>query len=370
MVMNDDIASDAQRKARIEERWKRIQAKLVVEDDENAKHLLPMEEKPLEEELAENVKRKIKKYNDSINTKLFHASQRITDFTKNTDFKESKRKKEYLKQINHLDDKITNEREAVKELTLDLDEKWQDIALLRIPQEMYKAMLQQKQEYQQLLKRKVNLMKELGDYFHIRKEGYTALFKSQESTINNLITKSHSEIKHFGSETTNKLIQIECAFVEERRGILEHKQKEIDGIFENRRKQELTMLDKENENQVGYYLGLKELRQNDYEKFQSIKTQLEKKIMVLVQDLEDVRAKYQLNYEKLMYNYVILKEREKDNLTTVSNQKKRFKRLREALVNTKHKYETLDIEFQKENNQLSEEYKRITRQYKELRKKI
>merc|ERR1712173_474465 len=102
---------------------------------------------------------------------------------------------------------------------------------------------------------------------------------------------------------------------------------------DDRRKQELTMLDKENDKQIEYYVGLEKLRQDDYTKFQLIKSQLENKIMVLVQDLEDVRAKYQLNYEKLMYNYVILKEREKDNLTTVSNQKKRFKRLRDALVN-------------------------------------
>lgn len=368
-MTDDDLFSDNGRKQRMEERWKRIQAKLY---DDNGKNGIQLQEEelPIEVILAEKVKAKLKKYQDQIDTKFFNASQKISDFIKSTDFKESKRKKDYVKQIKQMEAKIEEEQASVKEEQMDLDEKWQDIANIAVPQEMYKAMVHQKREYQKLLDRKITLMKELEDYFYARKEGYTALFKSEEMTVKNIIIKSRAEVAQLKKDIKEKLMQIECSLVEEQRGIVVNKQNEIDEIFEKRREQELTMLDKENEKQIEYFVDLDQLRQDDEEKFKTVKTELTKKIMIMVQDLEDVRAKYQLNYEKLMYNYAILKEREKDNLATVSNQKKRFKRLRETLANAKNKYETLDKEFQKKNNQLSEEYRRITRQYKELRKKF
>lgn len=46
-----------------------------------------------------------------------------------------------------------------------------------------------------------------------------------------------------------------------------------------------------------------------------------------------MRATYQLNHEKLLYNFQVLQEREKENKDTVAFQKRKFKRLKEVFKN-------------------------------------
>merc|ERR1712048_1404723 len=108
------------------------QAKLY---DDNGKNGIQLQEEelPIEVILAEKVKAKLKKYQDQIDTKFFNASQKISDFIKSTDFKESKRKKDYVKQIKQMEAKIEEEQASVKEEQMDLDEKWQDIANIAVP---------------------------------------------------------------------------------------------------------------------------------------------------------------------------------------------------------------------------------------------
>lgn len=51
----------------------------------------------------------------------------------------------------------------------------------------------------------------------------------------------------------------------------------------------------------------------DTEEYNKIKIQLETEIQYLEQQLEQIRALYQLNTEKLEYNYRVLNERDIEN---------------------------------------------------------
>lgn len=93
---------------------------------------------------------------------------------------------------------------------------------------------------------------------------------------------------------------------------------------------------------------------------------LETDIATLEQHLENMRATYQLNTEKLEYNYRVLVERDHENQATVTQQKRKISRQRDILVNLKQKYNDTDRKYQDDNAKLTDEYRRITEQFKDL----
>lgn len=72
---------------------------------------------------------------------------------------------------------------------------------------------------------------------------------------------------------------------------------------------------------------LEQLRIHDAEEYNLVKIKLETDVKVLEQQLQQMRATYQLNIEKLEYNYQILKKREEENGTILSSQKRKITRL-------------------------------------------
>ena len=82
--------------------------------------------------------------------------------------------------------------------------------------------------------------------------------------------------------------------------------------------------------------------------------------------MEDMKAVYRLNEEKLEFNHKVLKEREKVNSNTITGLKNKDRRSREILSTVKKKFETQSFQYQRENVKLTEDYKKFTKQFKEL----
>lgn len=111
-----------------------------------------------------------------------------------------------------------------------------------------------------------------------------------------------------------------------RRQMLEGNRNQIDECFENRRAMELQILDSKLKRDQKYQDDLDELRLRDTEDYNKLKMNLENNVQLLEQQLEEMRSTYQLNTEKLNYNFQVLKEREKENMDTVDHQKRKLKR--------------------------------------------
>jgi chromosome segregation ATPase len=106
------------------------------------------------------------------------------------------------------------------------------------------------------------------------------------------------------------------------------------------------------------------------EDYNLLKVRLETDIQNLEQHLETMRATYQLNTEKLEYNYRVLVERDHENQSTIQQQKRKIARLRDLLSNLKAKHSEMEKHSQDENVKLTEEYKRVTELFKDLQSKF
>ena len=74
--------------------------------------------------------------------------------------------------------------------------------------------------------------------------------------------------------------------------------------------------------------------------------------------LPSIRPQYQLNQEKLDYNYRVLVERDSENSTTIKQQKKKLTRMADVLSSLKAKYAREEKRYRQENQDLTEGYKR------------
>lgn len=84
------------------------------------------------------------------------------------------------------------------------------------------------------------------------------------------------------------------------------------------------------------------------------------------QQLQQMKATYQLNQEKLAYNYQVLQKRDEENAKTKAQQKRKITKLQDALTNLKKKLVVQIKKFNDENQQISEEYKRVTDMFNDL----
>ena len=115
---------------------------------------------------------------------------------------------------------------------------------------------------------------------------------------------------------------------------------------------------------------IEDLIVHDSEEYNKLKIKLETDIQTLEQQLEEMQATYQLNTEKLEYNYRVLTERDNENSTTLQQLKRKQTKLKDALSALMARYHETDARDRKKNDELTDQYRSITKQYKDLQSKF
>lgn len=156
--------------------------------------------------------------------------------------------------------------------------------------------------------------------------------------------EQYQSFKHTLREESEK---IERALLQARHEMIDENTKEIEGLLESRRVSErcvdpvfiaakalsspifeIRRNMEDRANRVDSNLNeLENLRTSDGEEYNVVKIKLETDVQVLEQQLQQMRATYQLNTEKLEYNYQVLKKRDEENGMILSAQKRKITRL-------------------------------------------
>lgn len=115
---------------------------------------------------------------------------------------------------------------------------------------------------------------------------------------------------------------------------------------------------------------MEQLRVSESEDYNLLKLKLESEVQLLEQQLSQMRVTYQLNQEKLEYNYQVLKKREEENGSIIGAQKRKINRLAEQLNILKVKSVKQDKSLSQENSALNNDFDNLNQQYKQLFKKF
>ena len=228
----------------------------------------------------------------------------------------------------------------------------------------------QKRSCNMIIESKERLIRQFQVQLKMKDEEYVKAGKCQAEDVEAILERMTTQYKQLQADYDEELDKIEVSFLAERGDLLSNNKVEIDALFEKRRSMEMQYMDDKQKKEEEYQREIEELRVKDAEDYNKLKIKLETDIQTLEQQLEEMRATYQLNTEKLEYNYRVLTERDMENMQTLQQQKRKLTRLKDALSQLMQKCAATDAADKHRNQELTEEYRRITKQYKDLQAKF
>ncbi|XP_020769502.2 dynein regulatory complex protein 1 isoform X1 [Odocoileus virginianus] len=299
---------------------------------------------------------------------LLCGTELVTNIQVATDTREIHRRVEEEEIKRQRLEKLENEVKTSQDKFDEITVKWEEGKQRRIPQELWEMLNAQQGHCAGLIEDKNKLISELQQELKIKDDQYVKDLKKQSDDICLLLERMEEQVKNVMKTFRQELQNIEKAFEVERQELLTSNKKKWERALQAHNAKELEYLMNRIKKVEDYEKQLNKQRVWDCEEYNTIKIKLEQDVQILEQQLQQMKATYQLNQEKLEYNFQVLKKRDEESTVIKSQQKRKINRLHDVLNNLRSKYNKQVKQFQEENQSLTSDYKRLVLQFKELQK--
>ena len=175
--------------------------------------------------------------------------------------------------------------------------------------------------------------------------------------IEKLIKNMKYQYQRMREDYNNQLKTIEAEFENERADILARNLKEIEDLFTEHRVLENNYLTQRQHDEEENAKQLEDVMSQDANKQNEQKIKLETEMQILEKCMEDMKAIYTLNEEKLKFNYEVLFEREGVNKKMMKTLQNRRRRAKITLSEVNKQFRIQSSRFQQQNIRLTNEYK-------------
>ena len=351
---------------RIKIRRQRIASRQASEDPEKGDQRNEKSEEQLKSKGSQAVADSLA----SLDKKKFDGIDRVTMIRVTADWRETQRRVKEEKQKQDRLQRLQEEAVRSGKANAAVEMRWAELLDQNMPQELHNDIEAQKAACAEIIASKDGVIREFQFQLKGKDEEYVKALKEQTEDVQELLNRMRHEFKELQEAYEAELESIEDAYLTERDELLQSNRKHIDDLFEKRREMELTYMEKKNQREEQYQKEIEDLLVKDSEEYAKLKIKLETDIQTLEQQLEEMRATYQLNTEKLEYNYRVLTERDNENSNTLNQLKRKQNKLKDMLSAIVQKYHDTDTRDRKKNDELTEEYRRITKQYRDLQAKF
>ncbi|KND01052.1 uncharacterized protein SPPG_04144 [Spizellomyces punctatus DAOM BR117] len=366
---------DASREARIASRKRRMEARRLarmkpekMEDASTARRTKKPEPSQAE---AGKSKSQVSASKQRIESTKQASNDQVTSVRVSLVAREDGRRQEEARKVQQWNRKRDEERNRSSEMGTEIEDAWNKVlGTSGGPYELYELLTEQKHACGNLIGVKNKLIEEYVAELKSKDDEYVKELKRQAEEIDALLSRMEANHRAFQTTLREELEQIERAFVEERTELIDANVKDVDTLFETRAANEAKYMEERGNRVEDHVQQLEALRVHDAEEYNLVKIKLETDVQVLEQQLQQMRATYQLNTEKLEYNFQVLKKRDEENGTILGAQKRKITRLTDHLNTLKAKLSKQEKTYQQEYMGLTDDYKRITEQFKELQKKF
>ncbi|KAM9616575.1 dynein regulatory complex protein 1 isoform 6-T6 [Morphnus guianensis] len=257
---------------------------------------------------------------------LFDGTQMVTNIQVAADLRETQRRAEEAELKLQRVEKLENEAKSSTYKFEEITSKWALAKEMTIPQELWQLLNQQQQQCALLLEEKNKLIGELQQELKNKDERYVWAIKKQSDDIHLLLERMEEQIRLMLKNYRHELLQIEKAFELERRELLDNNRKKWEEAIQAHNAQELEYLHARMRKVEEFEKQLNQLRVQDEEEYNSMKIQLENDVQNLERQLQQMKAVYQLNQEKLEYNLQVLRKQDEENTIIRSQQKRKLNR--------------------------------------------
>uniref|UniRef100_A0A8B9QPK6 Dynein regulatory complex protein 1 n=1 Tax=Anas platyrhynchos TaxID=8839 RepID=A0A8B9QPK6_ANAPL len=297
---------------------------------------------------------------------LFEGTQMVTNIQVAADSRETQRRAEEAELKQQRLKKLENEAKSSAYEFEKISSKWALAEDVTVPQELWQLLNQQQQQCSLLLEEKNKLIGELQQELKNKDEQYVQAMKKQSEDIHLLLERMEEQIR-ISAENLPPQTQ---TFEFERRELLDSNRKKWEEAIQAHNTKELEYLHARMRKVEEFEKQLNQLRVQDEEEYNSMKIQLENDVQNLERQLQQTKAAYLLNQEKLEYNLLVLKKQDEENTIIRSRQKRKINRLHSSLNNLRTKLDKQEKQFREENQSLAADCERITGQCKEVQKRM
>jgi len=307
---------------------------------------------------------------DALDVLKYDTINEVTQIRVQTDNRENRRR---IIEEQKRDQRLNGLRaEAISSTakTEELSNYWNELDDIHMPQALQAEIDKQKNACHEITASKDRLIKQFQLELKIKDEEYVKMLKSQAEDIELLIKRMRQQFYQLRQEYELQLENVEQQFLNERQEMIASNQQAIEDLFDQRKGMELKYMEKKQKQSQDYMDEISKMLIKDSEEYHKLKITLEKDIQTLEQQLQEMRATYQLNKEKLDYNYRVLSEKDMENRATLQQQKRKLTRLEEQVSNLKNKYKQSNALYQQRNAELTSEYRKATKHYKDLQRKF
>ncbi|XP_062857238.1 dynein regulatory complex protein 1 [Trichomycterus rosablanca] len=328
------------------------------------------QEKEKTEEEARPSQKQVEQSEKHMNKLQEDGTEMVTNILVASDARESKRRAELEEARRLRIDKLETEAKSSLEKCEEIMHKWTVAKAKNIPQDLRDALSGQQQLCGKIIDNKNKLINELQQELKASDDRYVKDLKRQAGDVDLMIERMQEQITGLMKSYREELDLIENSFSDERKALFTANRKKWEQQRKNRSDKELEYLLQRMKRVEESEVLLQRLREEDTEEYNKNKIKLETDVESLEQQLQNRKATYQLNQEKLEYNFQVLKKREEENMITKSQQKRRITRLQDIVNNLKIKCANQEKQSNDENLSQTNDFKQAMQQYKDTQKKI
>ncbi|XP_065828940.1 dynein regulatory complex protein 1-like [Oscarella lobularis] len=379
LLSPDDDRSEAQGptvdsenpEERIKARRLRIQARLEAEKREARGDKLA-KQKPLSESDSKanrKSRQQIEKSRQRLEKLKADGTELVTNVGVAADAREMTRRDEEDRGEQDRKERLEAEAKASEERFEEISKRWETLRPKAGAEELHSLLKKQKAACDAMIDEKNKLINELQQMLKLKDDHYVKDLKQQADDVDLTIERMEDQIKTLSKAHRAELQQVEKSYEMERGELLAGQEQKWESLMQQRRDMDRESLEAKRRRVEENERALEHLRTQYAEDYNKIKIKMEKDVETLEQELQAMKATFQLNLEKLDYNFQVLKKRDEENTITKSQQKRKITRLQDSLNHLKTRNEKMEKQFKEENASLTEDYRRLSDQFKKLQEK-
>ncbi|CAM6099303.1 unnamed protein product [Calypogeia fissa] len=243
------------------------------------------------------------------------------------------------------------------------------LSLVNVPQQLFQKQNALCGEYESMVDSKDKIIRGMYEELKLKDDEYSLAMKEEAQDVIDLLGEMGRQATLLRDFYLKELDNTENTLLAHRQALIDSNRAEMTVLIQERQDIEVKYHDDLQACKENFMKLLNYIREDDIEEFNALKIRLENDAQNLEQHLQTMQAVYQLNAEKLEYNFSVLAERELENYVMSNQQKKKITKQRDSLSNIKGRHHELEKKFTEHNERLTEDYLRVTRLLQELQRK-
>lgn len=265
---------------------------------------------------------------------------------------------------------LANEKTACNKIDASFSMRWSTLMEKDTPEELAAGILELRRYTLEMLESKDRVVNAFEEYLATVDDDYIRLIREQSKEVDEVIVYMRKVLGELKNYSLTKIKECEDAFNEDRAAFIKEREAGLDKLRDEITAIENASLDARTKLAEEYNDNVALQVLQDYEEYTSLKRRLEAEGVALRQQLEEMRSVYQLNTDKLEYNYRLLAARDVESQNLMVQQKKKISKLQNQLTTLIARHTTIDSQLREENLDLSTSYKRMSNLYCDLQAKF